>query len=122
MTNNFNALQDSILQNKEVKLVSFSVMPWVDTVSALKKYADSNKINSGKWYLLTGNKSEIYHLARNSFFAEKGLGLQKTSDQFLHTESMFLIDKKCRIRGLYNATQKQDINRVFDDIKVLLKE
>jgi protein SCO1/2 len=50
------------------------------------------------------------------------LGLQKDNTEFLHTESMLLIDKKGRIRGIYNATQVTDIERVTDDIKVLMKE
>ncbi len=122
MTNNLVALQDSFAANPHIKLVSFSVMPWVDSVPKLYDYALTNNINPAKWSLLTGDKEQIYDLARISFFAEKGLGLQKTSDEFLHTESMLLIDKKGRIRGVYNATQKVDIERVTDDINVLLKE
>lgn len=122
MTNNFKSLQDTFIGNNQIKLVSFSVMPWVDSVQRLKKYADANNIYPTKWYLLTGDKEKIYQLARTSFFAEKGLGLQKNSDEFLHTESMLLIDKKSRIRGIYNATQKLDIERVIDDINVLLNE
>ena len=122
MTNNLTALQDSFANDKRIKLVSFSVTPWVDSVEKLKLYAEGYDINPQKWYLLTGDKEEIYNLARTSFFAEKGLGLQKSADEFLHTESMLLIDKKGRIRGIYNATQKPDILRVMDDIKVLLNE
>ena len=88
MTNNLKTLQDTFANNAQIKLVSFSVMPWVDTVNKLQNYAEANNINSSKWYLLTGDKEKIYHLARTSFFAEKGLGLQKNSDEFLHTESM----------------------------------
>jgi protein SCO1/2 len=97
-------------------------MPWIDSVRTLKRYAETNKINSDKWYLLTGSKDKIYTLGRTSYFAEKGLGLQKTTDEFLHTESMLLIDTKGRIRGIYNATQIPDIERVSDDIDELLKE
>ncbi|MDB5198036.1 MAG: electron transporter [Flaviaesturariibacter sp.] len=122
MTTNLKSLQDTFAANNQIKLVSFSVMPWVDSVPKLKEYAEANNINPSKWYLLTGDKEKIYRLARTSFFAEKGLGLQKNADEFLHTESMLLIDKKGRIRGIYNATQKPDIERVIDDITVLLKE
>jgi len=122
MTDNFKILQDTFLNNIQIKLLSFSVMPWVDTVAQLKKYAIEHHVNVDKWSLLTGSKTDIYNLARKSFFAEKGLGLQKDTSQFLHTESMLLIDMKGRIRGVYNATQKVDISRVYDDVQVLLKE
>ena len=81
-----------------------------------------NNIYPKKWYLLTGPKKEIYDLGRTSFFAEKTLGMKKDTTEFMHTESMLLIDKKRRIRGIYNATQKPDIERITDDIKILLQE
>jgi protein SCO1/2 len=122
MMHNLLTLQDTFAKNNQIKLVSFSVMPWVDTVGQLKKYGAANDINPKKWYLLTGNKERIYTLGRTSFFAEKGLGLKKENNEFLHTESMLLIDKKGRIRGIYNATQVVDIERITEDIYTLLKE
>jgi protein SCO1/2 len=122
MVNNLLPLQEAFADNNQIRLVSFSVMPSVDTVEKLKEYGENHKINSKKWYLLTGDKDAIYELGRKSFFAEKTLGLQKNNDEFLHTESMLLIDKSGRIRGIYNATQATDIERVTDDIKVLSKE
>jgi protein SCO1/2 len=121
MVNNLQVLQQTFANNPTIKLVSFSVMPWVDSVNRLKAYGEAHNINPTRWYLLTGSQQRIYTLGRKSYFAEKGLGRQKTSDEFLHTESMLLVDKKGRIRGIYNATQKLDIERVTDDILVLLK-
>jgi protein SCO1 len=122
MAVNFASLQDSFVNNDDVKLVSFTVMPWVDSVAQLKKYALTNNVQSHKWHLLTGNKECIYNLARTSYFAEKTLGTQKTTNEFLHTETMLLIDKQGRIRGIYNATQKVDVGRVAEDIRILMAE
>jgi protein SCO1 len=122
MMTNLSAIQKTFANNPQIKLASFTVMPWVDSVGKLKKYGEEHKINPSQWYLLTGRKEAIYTLARKSFFAEKRIGLEKTSNQFLHTESMLLIDKKGRIRGVYNATQVADIERVTEDINTLLNE
>lgn len=122
MMDNLQTLQTTMADKPDIKLVSFSVMPWVDTVGRLKDYGENHGINPNKWYLLTGFEDRIYTLARTSYFAEKALGLKKGTNEFLHTESMLLIDKKGRIRGVYNATQIPDIERVTDDIKVLLTE
>ncbi len=122
MLNNLQILQDSFAFNKQIKLVSFTVMPWVDSVKKLHDYGEVHNIHPSKWHLLTGNKDRIYTLGRKSYFAEKGLGLQKDSTEFLHTESMLLIDKKGRIRGIYNATQKTDVARITEDIATLLNE
>ena len=122
MVSNLKTLQDTFAQDPRIKLVSFSVMPWVDTVAQLHKFAEERHILPSKWHLLTGNENRIYTLGRTSYFAEKGLGLAKDSTEFLHTESMLLIDPKGRIRGIYNATQAVEMERVTDNIRTLLRE
>ena len=117
MTKCFKVLQDSISLMNHVELVSFSVMPWIDTVSKLKKYGEENGVNPAKWHLLTGDKSIIYSLGRSSFFADNNKLTDSTT--FLHTDKMYLIDKSQQIRGVYNATNMDDISRVLTDIKAL---
>ena len=117
MTKCFKVLQDSISIMNDVELVSFSVMPWIDTVNKLKKYGEENGVNPAKWHLLTGDKSIIYSLGRSSFFADNNKLTDSTT--FLHTDKMYLIDKNQQIRGVYNATNMDDISRVLTDIKAL---
>ena len=117
MTKCFKVLQDSISIMNDVELVSFSVMPWIDTVNKLKKYGEENGVNPAKWHLLTGDKSIIYSLGRSSFFADNNKLTDSTT--FLHTDKMYLIDKNQQIRGVYNATNMNDISRVLTDIKAL---
>jgi protein SCO1/2 len=122
MMYNLKNLQDIFLTNDNIRMVSFSVMPWVDSVKKLAAYGESMSIDPQKWHLLTGNKERINTLGRQSFFAEKKEGLQKDVSEFLHTEQLLLIDKQARIRGVYNATLAADITRAAADIKILLKE
>jgi protein SCO1/2 len=122
MTNNLGAIQEEFKNTQHLKLVSFSVTPEDDSVIKLRKYGVDHHIDPDKWYLLTGNKSRIYTLGRQSYFSEKRLGIQKDSSDFLHTESMLLIDQLGRIRGIYNATESQDLARVKADIYLLLEE
>lgn len=122
MMYNLKSLQDSFLTNNNVRLVSFSVMPRVDSVKKLAAYGESMSIDPQKWHLLTGNIERINTLGRQSFFAEKKPGLQKNITEFLHTEALLLIDKQARIRGIYNATLASDIIRVANDIRILLSE
>lgn len=117
MTKCFKVLQDSISLMNHVELVSFSVMPWIDTVNKLKKYGEENGVNPAKWHLLTGDKSIIYSLGRSSFFADNNKLTDSTT--FLHTDKMYLIDKNQQIRGVYNATNMNDISRVLTDIKAM---
>ncbi len=122
MTFNLKKLQDSIRGKNDIKILSFSVMPWVDSVARLSAYAKDNGIDAIYWHLLTGNQKEINFLARNSFFAEKKQGLSRDDEAFLHTELMFLIDQHSRIRGVYNATQVVDIEKLIQDIRLLQRD
>jgi protein SCO1 len=121
MTKHMKLVQDAFQNNNEVVMLSYSVTPWIDSVSRLKNYADNNEITSANWHLLTGNKGDIYTLARQSYFAEEDLGFTKDSTDFLHTEHILLIDKAKRIRGIYNGTLQLEIEQMIKDIAILSK-
>lgn len=120
MTQNLLSVHQTFKNDADVLMLSHSVMPATDTVAQLKKYANRWKIDAQRWHLLTGEKDKIYTLARQSYFAEKEIGLQK--NKFLHTENAFLIDKNGYIRGVYNATLPLDVENLVKDIKVLKTE
>ncbi len=120
-----NHLQKSLLpfaNDTNVLLVSFSVMPWIDTPEKLKKYKIQKNITQENWHFVTGNKKEIYDLARKSYFAEEDIGFAKDSSEFLHTEHVILVDKNQHIRGIYNGTLLLDMRQLAEDILILKKE
>ncbi len=121
MTLNMKDLQDAFIDDDEVKFLSHSVTPIMDSIPVLRAYADEKGVVDSKWNITTGSKKHIYHLARKSYFAvldEGDGGLQ----DFVHTENFILVDKKRQIRGFYDGTDKKDIQRIINDIKVLKKE
>jgi protein SCO1 len=120
MTKNMKMVSDSL--KNELVLLSYSVTPWIDKPSVLKKFKAKNKIENSNWHFLTGNKSAIYQLARQSYFAEEDIGFSKDSTEFLHTEHFILVDKSKRIRGVYNGTLTLEILQLIDDIKTLKAE
>lgn len=121
LTSHFSFLQQE-LKDKPVRLVSHSVMPKHDTVPVLKTYAESNGVISGKWHLLTGNKEQLYHLARHSYFADEDFKKTQSEETFIHTENVYLLDKSGRIRGVYNGTILLEMKRLLRHLDVLLKE
>jgi protein SCO1/2 len=109
-------------EQANVMLVSHTVMPEVDSVPVLMDYAQRYGINSDdKWLFLTGDKKEIYKLARKSYFAAINEG-NGDKDDFIHTENFVLIDTKKQIRGFYDGTSKEEVDRLIDDIEILLQE
>lgn len=122
MTDNMKILQEEFIDDDDVMLISHTVTPERDTVAALKAYANTKGINSNKWYLLTGDRDQIYTLGREDYFIEENLGLEKEIDDFLHTENFVLIDKNKNLRGIYNGLKNNEINQIIADIKTLKKE
>jgi len=122
MTDNMKILQDKYLNDSIVLLLSHSVTPEKDNVQVLKDYASEKGCVSGKWHLLTGNKDEIYNIAKKHYFAGDSIGYYGKLNDFLHTENFILVDGKRRIRGVYNGTLPIEMDRIIEDITTLKKE
>ncbi|OWP78153.1 SCO family protein [Flavobacterium oreochromis] len=118
MTNNMSWLQDQIKNNPKVMLLSHSVTPDIDSVPVLKKYALEKGAISGKWNLVTGNKKDIYYIARKSYLAVK-TGKPEELYDMVHTENFVLIDQKKRVRGFYDGTKKEEVEKLLKDIEFL---
>lgn len=112
-------VQQQFLSNDRVNIVSYSIRPTTDTVKVLQNYAIKNGIKSNKWHLLTGDKTKIYDLARNAYFADEDLGSTEDLANFLHTENLLLIDQNSHIRGVYNGLSTSSVKELIADINLL---
>ncbi|MCD9574785.1 SCO family protein [Flavobacterium soyae] len=121
MSTNLVEVQKAVLNNPKVMLLSHTVFPEVDSVSVLKAYAVKYGVVDSKWNLVTGDKKEIYTMARKSYLAVK-LGRPDQLYDMVHTENFVLVDQKRRVRGFYDGTKKEDISRLLEDIDFLSKE
>ena len=120
MAYNMGELQNLYKKDTDIMFLSHSVTPEIDSVTVLKEYADRKGVIDGKWNITTGAKTHIYELARKSYFAVLDEGTGDEND-FIHTEQFVLVDKEKRIRGYYDGTEKEDMEKLKKDI-VLLKE
>lgn len=112
---------DSIQNDPDVLLLSHTIDPEYDTVGLLRDYAGRLGVKSSKWHFVTGEKEEIYKLAQTSYFST---ALEDTTepDGFIHSGAFLLIDKQRRIRGKYDGTKEEDVNRLLGDIQRLKNE
>ena len=117
MTKNMYQLQEELKNDNQILLLSHTVIPEVDTVEQLKEYAVENNVDDSKWNLVTGDKKQIYELARKSYLAVEDSNYSQYD--MIHTENFMLIDKERQIRGFYDGTNSEDINRLLKDIKIL---
>ena len=119
MTGNMVFLQNE-LEGENIMFASFSVTPEIDSVEVLKKYAIEKGVDDSRWNLMTGNKEEIYSLARKSYLVAKE-NPNAGSHDMIHTENFVLVDKEKRIRGYYDGTLIEEMNRLLEDIEILQK-
>jgi len=120
MTTNMVEIQKAFVNNPEVMLLSHSVLPDIDSVPVLKAYSIKNGVIDSKWNLVTGDKKEIYGIARKSYLAVK-TGKPEELYDMVHTENFILVDTKRRVRGFYDGTKNEDITRLIADVKWLLE-
>ena len=121
MTDNMVWLQSQIKDLKDVKLLSHSVTPDVDTPEVLKAYAVEKGVDDSIWNLVTGDKKDIFYIARQSYLAVKTGDVSELYDM-VHTENFILVDKKRRIRGFYDGTNEEDMKRLLEDIHFLITQ
>lgn len=120
MTNNMEKLQRLFMQEDDIMFLSLSVTPELDSVPVLRHYADSKGVIDEKWNVTTGDKKHIYELARKSYFAVVEQGDGGLQD-FIHTPNFILVDKKKQIRGIYDGTKDEEIERLKSDIEILIR-
>ena len=120
MTDQMTRIQEQIITDDEVMLLSHSVTPEIDSVAQLKRYAVEKGVIDKKWNLVTGDRKQIYDLARKSYLVVK----DDSSEDYgmVHTENFALIDKDKQIRGLYNGISPASVDSLLQDIKRLKKE
>ena len=120
MTDNMVWLQEQIKDNPKVMLLSHSVTPDIDSVSVLKEYDRKKGLIDEKWNLVTGNKKDIYYIARKSYLAVKTGNSSELYDM-VHTENFVLVDQKRRVRGFYDGTKREEVEQLLKDINWLLE-
>ena len=120
MTKQMFRVQEANLNHSDFRILSHTVQPEVDSPSVLLEYAELYKAQPAIWQFATGDRMEIFNLARKSYFAailEEG-----KEDEMVHTENFVLVDKEKRIRGLYDGTSKDEVDQLIEDIELLRSE
>ena len=118
MTNQLVRVQKK-LKGKEFHILSHTVNPENDTTDVLLSYANEKGANLENWDFVTGDAQKIYRQA-----ASYQLTAIKDTAQpipFVHSEYLVLVDKKHRIRGLYDGTDTLEVNQLIEDIEWLIQ-
>ncbi len=108
-------------KNGDVQILSHTVDPENDSVKVLKTYSKMVHADTKLWNFVTGDKKQLYRLAREGYLVNAMQG-DGGKDDFIHSEFLVLVDKEKHIRGIYDGTNIKSVNDLLDDINVLIAE
>lgn len=116
-------VQDIFINNPDIIFLSHTVDPVHDRPEQLRAYARKYDAVPGKWYFLTGTKAQIYDLAMHGYYlptVDAGMKEGNPDETFIHSEKLVLVDKEGIVRGFYDGTDKEDVDKLVLEIRVLL--
>jgi protein SCO1/2 len=119
MSTELERVDDAFRNDDEIQIYSISIDPEYDTPEVLSEYAKLHMATPGKWFFLTGDKSLIYNLARCGFLLPTIDG-KGEPEEFVHSDKFALIDGQGRIRGYYSGTNREDVDKLILETKILL--
>lgn len=121
MKTQMKRVYDAVNEDDDVLILSHTIDPEYDTVGRLKDFSERLEVDGNKWHFVTGNKDSIYHIAQTSYFAT-AMEDRSEPDGFIHSGAFLLIDRHGHIRGKYDGTSEEDVNRLIKDIEKLRSE
>ena len=124
MNENMEKVYKAFRGNKDVLILSHTVDPVRDTVGALKAYSLRFDADPNQWLFLTGDKKQLYDMARYSYLisAEDDTAGVSIDKDFIHDKHYSLVDGYGRVRGFYDGLEPADITKLISDINTLVKE
>ncbi|MET0298743.1 MAG: SCO family protein [Flavitalea sp.] len=123
MNTNMIGIYEKFKNEPNFVIVSHTCDPQNDSVSRLKYYSDSLKVDTQKWWFLTGRKDSLYTAARISYLLDDPQNnLKNIEDQFMHTQFFALVDKNGKVRKIYDGLKKNELAELDKDIPGLLRE
>jgi protein SCO1/2 len=114
-------IYDKFAEDDRVRILSHTIDPEYDGARVLKEYAKKLNINSPRWNLVTGKKSDIYRLGEKSYMVTAQEDANEEGG-FVHSGAFILVDKNRHVRGIYDGTKEEDVNHLIEDMTLLLKE
>lgn len=123
MNGNVHKIYDALKEEKDLLILSHTCQPEIDSVPLLKHYADSIGVNQKTWQFLTGNKLELYKVARDSYrIDDPQNNVGAIEDQFLHSQFLALVDRKGQVRGVYDGLKNKEVNQLIEDYHQVYSE
>jgi protein SCO1/2 len=108
--------------NPNFKILSHSIDPTYDTQPVLEDYAEKLGIeDASTWNFLTGDQEKIFEIAQTSYITT-AMSDQDEPGGFVHTGAFLLVDGNGRIRGAYDGTKKDQVDRLIADIPKILEK
>ena len=121
MSNQLERVYKTFTNEPSVMILSHTVEPEIDSIEILMQYAKLHNVTNKQWLFITGDKKQLYDMARTGYLLNNETG-NGDADDFIHTQNFALVDKERHLRGFYDGTDSAEVSRLIIDIKLLLEE
>jgi len=119
MNDEMNRVAERFATNGMVNFYTITVDTAYDTPEVLRAYSEAYRPSTKKWHFLTAGADDVYAIARNGFLVDAVRDTTRGA-HFIHSSSLILVDSKRRIRGYYDVNRKKEVDRLIDELKLLL--
>ena len=121
MNKNLKQVYEEFKDEKDFIILSHTVQPQVDSVTVLKRYAESMQVNTNRWIFLTGRKDSLYQMARVSYMIDDPANnLKNIDDDFLHTQLWALVNREGKVKKVYDGLKESEVKAMIKEIKRML--
>ena len=107
--------------NSNVMLLSHTIDPDHDSVAVLKEFASNLGVTGRQWLFVTGDREKIYDIGQNSYMVTAQAD-ESAPGGVVHSGAFILVDKAKHIRGIYDGTTEEGVDRLMKDMDRLLAE
>ncbi len=118
LTARMKELEKRIPRDSTVRLLSISVDPEYDQPEVLTRYAEGWQAGP-RWLFATGERTSTWDLVRKGFLLPVEETPPPAESPILHSNRFSLVDGQGRLRGSYEAFEKDALDRLLRDLKAL---
>ena len=121
MKTQLKRVYDRFKGNPNVMLLSHTIDPTHDSVAVLREFAQSLGVEGKQWLFVTGDKEKIYDIGQNSYMVSAAEDASAPGG-VVHSGAFILVDTKKHIRGIYDGTTAEGVDKLMADMDKVLAE
>ncbi len=120
LTRSMLRMHDYFEGREDVLFLSHTIDVRRDSIPRLRRYAENIGVTTERWHFVTGDVNDIYNIAED--YMSIAVEDPDAPGGFDHSGWLILVDQNRHIRSYGNGTEDKEVDRLIEDVKILLNE